>query len=293
MNIANNIKMIICLLLLALAFNSSAKHTDSKRNGKQAKLEDVSFWKGMQWGSIINFENETVDESYVKGNALLYDVNFVFSKYPINDDAQDTASNKQFVYFTFMQTEDKEALEVWNRQYSIINGRNDSEIELEPFTITKNDSINPFNFGMGYKRSNDSIFFQCKRDTTYIGPSSGINGHWKMGHYNMVFMPMGTPHKHREEKTGFCLEEKYDYLNNFKSREKGIMYIYFKDDKVGDLRYFYWIENNKVYLLNKPKNYLMVLPYKLSNNGNKLSWIITKHEMPQAISKKVKIPQTK
>ena len=162
-----------------------------------------------------------------------------------------------------------------------------------PFTITKNDSINPFNFGMGYKRSNDSIFFQCKRDTTYIGPSSGINGHWKMGHYNMVFMPMGTPHKHREEKTGFCLEEKYDYLNNFKSREKGIMYIYFKDNKVGDLRYFYWIENNKVYLLNKPKNYLMVLPYKLSNNGNTLSWIITKHEMPQAISKKVKIPQTK
>lgn len=294
MSIAKYIKMIIYLLLLALTFNSSAKHINTKASIKQKKCETVSFWKGLQWGSIINFENEAANESYVKGNALLYDVNLVFSKFPLNDEAtSDTANNKQYVYFTFMQTDDKDALEVWNRQYSYISGRNDSEIELEPFTTTTNDSIKPFNFGMGYKRSNDSIFFQSKRDTTYVGPSSGINGHWKMGLYNMVFMPMGTPHKHQDEKTGFCLEEKYDYLNNFISKEKGIMYIYFKDNKVGDLRYFYWIENNKVYLLNKPKNYLMVLPYKISNNGNTLSWIIKKHAMPEAISKKAKIHQIK
>lgn len=287
MNIVKNIKRILFyMMLLLIGFNCSAKSFHSKKCIHNKLQSKNTFWKGLQWGSIINFENDTVNEDYLKENALLYDVNFVFSHVPIDEGPVevDTANSKKlYIYFSFMMPEDSEALKAWKSQYSYVGNKNDSEVDLEPFATTDNDSINPFSFGMSYRMANDSIFIESKRGE-FDGDPNSINGLWKMQKYNMVFISKESAPRYDQDKLGDMNNAKaYDYLNNFKSKDKGIMYIYVEGTNTAYLKYYYWIENKKLYLLNKSKNYLMVLPYSITNNGMTLNYIIKEHEMPKSI----------
>lgn len=286
-----NTKLVLCLSMLMLAFNSSA-HAD--HGGKKHKHEVCSFWKGLQWGSIINFEDGHVDEEFIKENALLYDYNIVFTHEPLHNElmGSDTLVSgnhpKHYVYYAFMKPEDAEALKGWNNQASFLGNRSDSEIILEPINTSETDSVTPFNIGMTPNQVGNSIYVTSTREESDHVKADGVYGQWNTGNYKLVFMPKGTQHTHDVADSLSCLEEKYHYLEHFKSKVKGIMYMYKNDDKVGNLRYFFWVENNKIYLLNKRKNYLMVLPYELSADGKNLSFVIKKSTMPKVLVKYLK-----
>lgn len=294
-----NTKFLFCLSLIAFAFNcnAAAHHDDDHgHKGKKHKHEVCSFWKGLQWGSIINFENDHVNEDFIMENALMYDYNVVFTHEPLHNELKSSGTvesnveNKQlhYVYFAFMKPEDPEARKGWDHQVSFLGSRSDSEISLEPINSSETDSVTPFNIGMAPNQVGDKILVTSTREESDHVKADGIYGQWNTGNYKLVFMPKGTQHTHDETDNHTCLEEKYHYLEHFDSKVKGIMYMYKTDDKVGNLRYFFWVKNNKVYLLNKRKNYLMVLPYELSADGKNLSFVIKQSPMPKALVKYLK-----